>query len=137
MSLPARNFGIVRERNEAKDRGIIFTNGRSSPRDVPAGDSDRMRCLDRHARRNLSRAAGLLRVAQPDVPGLVPTEIFLRVYVRVLLQSLRYDRVPGDHRVQAAVPGLARIPDRIFRARVGRQHLYERLRPAAARLEEP
>jgi hypothetical protein len=98
---------------------------------VGAGDSGRLPILDLHPRRGISRTSGILPNPSLHLAQPVPAQIFLSVYLRILLQPLRGNLFFADHSLQAAVPGLARLSDCIFRPGLGSQPIHRHLQPPA------
>jgi MoxR-like ATPase len=85
--------------------------------------------VDDDPRGTLPRDARLVPEPEPELPPAVGAQVFLSVHLRVLLQPLRRGIFRGADRFQAAPARLARPPDRVVRAGLGR-HSYE-LRAAA------
>src|SRR5687768_1000919 len=92
---------------------------------VRAGRANRVRGVDRHARRGVQGSSRLLRQEKREVAIVSGAEIFLSVHLRVLLQSLRRARRGVDDRVSPARAGLARRGAWLVHAGLDRQRLHE------------
>src|SRR3984957_14691219 len=79
---------------------------------IYSGDSHRVHCLDRDPRRNLPRAARLVREKKHREQGILRAQNVLHHDLRILLQPLRYSCFLSSDSIQIAIFRLVRLLDR-------------------------
>jgi len=89
--------------------------------------------MDGNARRSLPRAPRVLQAQKPGLWLAGATKILLPLHLRVLLLALRHCARTPRRPVPVALHRLARLPHRLVRFDMDRQHLHGRLQLPTSR----
>ena len=119
----------TKERRRSTPPEIRSRSGRAGRVAADSGDSRGVHLLDGRARRGGTRVRDYCQSRSATCSRLWRRKFFYLFTCEYCFQPLRRGIFLADHRLQAAVLRLARLPDRVLLAALGSQPVHGYLRP--------